>query len=54
MFHLRCETEEARARLARIAELGYDDVLLTNLNHTEAEFPEEHLVAMRALIRRQA
>jgi hypothetical protein len=50
MFHLRCDPEEARARLSRIAELGYDDVLLTNLDHTEAEFPEEHLLAMRALV----
>jgi alkanesulfonate monooxygenase SsuD/methylene tetrahydromethanopterin reductase-like flavin-dependent oxidoreductase (luciferase family) len=52
-FHLRCAPDEARARLQRIAELGYDDVLLTNLDHTEAEFPEEHLVAMRALVPRQ-
>jgi alkanesulfonate monooxygenase SsuD/methylene tetrahydromethanopterin reductase-like flavin-dependent oxidoreductase (luciferase family) len=52
MFHLRCDPEEAGARLHRIAELGYDDVLLTNLNHTEADFPEEHLVALRSLVAR--
>jgi alkanesulfonate monooxygenase SsuD/methylene tetrahydromethanopterin reductase-like flavin-dependent oxidoreductase (luciferase family) len=49
-FHLRCDLTEAGARLQRIAELGYDDVLLTNLNHTEADITEEHLVALRQLV----
>ena len=52
MFHLRCAPDEARARLERVLELGYDDVLLTNLNHTEADFDAEHLAAMRALVPR--
>jgi alkanesulfonate monooxygenase SsuD/methylene tetrahydromethanopterin reductase-like flavin-dependent oxidoreductase (luciferase family) len=49
-FHLRCGLDEAAERLARIVELGYDDVLLTNLNHTEADITEEDLVAFRALV----
>jgi alkanesulfonate monooxygenase SsuD/methylene tetrahydromethanopterin reductase-like flavin-dependent oxidoreductase (luciferase family) len=53
-FHLRCGIDAAGERLARIAELGYDDVLLTNLNHTEADITEEHLVALRALVPREA
>ncbi|HEX8967657.1 MAG TPA: LLM class flavin-dependent oxidoreductase [Chloroflexota bacterium] len=50
-FHLRCDVREAGARLQRIVELGYDDVILTNLNHTEADITEEHLVLMRGLHR---
>jgi alkanesulfonate monooxygenase SsuD/methylene tetrahydromethanopterin reductase-like flavin-dependent oxidoreductase (luciferase family) len=49
-FHLRCGLEEARNRLQRIVELGYDDVLLTSLNHTEADITEEDLVNLRALV----
>jgi len=52
-FHLRCDLAEAGARLQRIVELGYDDVLLTNLNHTEADITEEHLVGLRRLIPRE-
>ena len=48
-FHLRCAPAEAATRLKRIADLGYDEVLLTNLNHTEADFPESHLDSIRAL-----
>ncbi len=53
-FHLRCGLDAAGERLARIIELGYDDVLLTNLNHTEADITKEHLVALRALVPREA
>jgi alkanesulfonate monooxygenase SsuD/methylene tetrahydromethanopterin reductase-like flavin-dependent oxidoreductase (luciferase family) len=53
-FHLRCGLEEAGHRLQRIAELGYDDVLLTSLNHTVANITEEHLVNLRALVQRAA
>jgi alkanesulfonate monooxygenase SsuD/methylene tetrahydromethanopterin reductase-like flavin-dependent oxidoreductase (luciferase family) len=53
-FHLRCDLAEAGERLARIVELGYDDVLLTNLNHTEADITQEHLVALRGLVPREA
>jgi alkanesulfonate monooxygenase SsuD/methylene tetrahydromethanopterin reductase-like flavin-dependent oxidoreductase (luciferase family) len=49
-FHLRCDISTAGERLARIAELGYDDVLLTNLNHTEADLTEAHLRSLRALV----
>lgn len=49
-FHLRCGLQEAGERLQRVMELGYDDVLLTNLNHTEADITEEHLKALRELV----
>jgi alkanesulfonate monooxygenase SsuD/methylene tetrahydromethanopterin reductase-like flavin-dependent oxidoreductase (luciferase family) len=48
-FHLRCGLREARARLQRIVELGYDDVLLTALNHTVADITEEDLVNLRSI-----
>jgi alkanesulfonate monooxygenase SsuD/methylene tetrahydromethanopterin reductase-like flavin-dependent oxidoreductase (luciferase family) len=51
-FHLRCGLEAAGERLQRIVELGYDDVLLTSLDHTEANFTEEELTALRALVPR--
>jgi alkanesulfonate monooxygenase SsuD/methylene tetrahydromethanopterin reductase-like flavin-dependent oxidoreductase (luciferase family) len=49
-FHLRCDVTEAGDRLQRIRELGYDDVLLTNLNHTEADLTEADLLALRSLV----
>jgi alkanesulfonate monooxygenase SsuD/methylene tetrahydromethanopterin reductase-like flavin-dependent oxidoreductase (luciferase family) len=51
-FHLRCGLEEAGVRLQRIADLGYDDALLTNLNHTVADITEEDLVNLRSLVKR--
>lgn len=51
-FHLRCGLEEAGERLQRVADLGYDDVLLTSLNHTVADISEVDLVSLRALVRR--
>jgi alkanesulfonate monooxygenase SsuD/methylene tetrahydromethanopterin reductase-like flavin-dependent oxidoreductase (luciferase family) len=52
-FHLRCSLEAAGERLQRIVDLGYDDVLLTALNHTVADLPEADLVNLRALVKRQ-
>ncbi len=52
-FHLRCAPADAVERLQRIEELGYDDALITNLNHTEADITEEHLVALRAMVKRE-
>ena len=41
---LRCGPEEARARLNRLAETGFDDAIVT-VN----DFSEEHMAAVRAL-----
>jgi alkanesulfonate monooxygenase SsuD/methylene tetrahydromethanopterin reductase-like flavin-dependent oxidoreductase (luciferase family) len=49
-FHLKCDLEEAGHRLARVAELGYDDALLTALNHTEDDISEADLINLRALV----
>ena len=47
-FDLLCGPEEAADRLRRVAELGYDDVLLTKpINQTEQD-----LIEMRALLPR--
>jgi alkanesulfonate monooxygenase SsuD/methylene tetrahydromethanopterin reductase-like flavin-dependent oxidoreductase (luciferase family) len=51
-FHLRCDLQEAGARLQRIAELGYDDALITALNHTEADITAADLEHLRALVPR--
>src|SRR5205085_3051199 len=51
-FHLRCDLDEAGARLQRVVELGYDDALLTNLNHTVADITETDLANLRSLVAR--
>ena len=51
-FSLECPEAEARERLERLAELGYDDALLTRANHSEADLPEEELVRIRGLLPR--
>jgi alkanesulfonate monooxygenase SsuD/methylene tetrahydromethanopterin reductase-like flavin-dependent oxidoreductase (luciferase family) len=50
-FHLRCDVQEAGVRLQRLADLGYDDTLLTALNHTEDDITHADLVALRALVK---
>jgi len=52
-FQLECSPEEARYRLSRLAELGYDDALLTRANHTPEDITEEDLIEIRALLPRQ-
>jgi hypothetical protein len=50
-FHLRCGVQEAGERLQRLVDLGYDDTLLTALNHTEDDITHEDLVALRGLVK---
>ena len=49
-FNIECGETEACERLERLAELGYDDALLTRANHTEADITEEDLIQIRGLI----
>jgi hypothetical protein len=35
-FHLRCDPKEAADRLRRVAELGFDDVLLVKQDHARS------------------
>jgi alkanesulfonate monooxygenase SsuD/methylene tetrahydromethanopterin reductase-like flavin-dependent oxidoreductase (luciferase family) len=49
-FNLKCGPKSAAERLARIADLGYDDVLLVQQGHTPESLTEEHLRAMRGLV----
>jgi alkanesulfonate monooxygenase SsuD/methylene tetrahydromethanopterin reductase-like flavin-dependent oxidoreductase (luciferase family) len=51
-FNLECPPEEARERLQRLADLGYDDALLTRANHSEADITEADLEEIRALLPR--
>ena len=51
-FHLNCPPEEARERLARLAELGFDDVLCSKLNYSDEDWPQADLRALRELLPR--
>jgi len=51
-FTLECGPEEAAARLQRLADIGYDDALLTGSGHSDADLPESDLEAIRALVPR--
>ena len=57
-FHLRCGPDEARRRLERVAELGYDDILLVKADHTrraplyEPDYTQDDLAQIRALLPR--
>jgi alkanesulfonate monooxygenase SsuD/methylene tetrahydromethanopterin reductase-like flavin-dependent oxidoreductase (luciferase family) len=51
-FSLECSRSEAAERLARLADLGYDDALLTRANHSEADITDEDLEEIRALLPR--
>jgi alkanesulfonate monooxygenase SsuD/methylene tetrahydromethanopterin reductase-like flavin-dependent oxidoreductase (luciferase family) len=49
-FNLKCGPKSASERLARLADLGYDDALLVQQGHTEASVTAEHLAVMRGLV----
>jgi hypothetical protein len=49
-FSLECGPQEAAERLHRVAELGYDDVCLVRIGHTEADLTEDDLWQIRALV----
>jgi alkanesulfonate monooxygenase SsuD/methylene tetrahydromethanopterin reductase-like flavin-dependent oxidoreductase (luciferase family) len=51
-FTLACGPEEAADWLHRLDELGYDDVCLVRLGHTEADLTEDDLWQIRALVPR--
>jgi alkanesulfonate monooxygenase SsuD/methylene tetrahydromethanopterin reductase-like flavin-dependent oxidoreductase (luciferase family) len=51
-FHLNCPPEEARERLAHLAELGFDDVLCSRLNYSDEDWPEADLRTLRSLLPR--
>ena len=51
-FHLNCPPEEARDRLAWLAELGFDDVLCSRLDYSDEDWPETDLRTLRGLLPR--
>lgn len=52
-FNLRCGPQSAAERLARLAELGFNDALIVKMNHTEATLTADDLRAIRALVPRE-
>ncbi|HLF77787.1 MAG TPA: LLM class flavin-dependent oxidoreductase [Dehalococcoidia bacterium] len=48
-FSLACGPKSAKERLHLLEEMGYDDVLLVRMNHTEADITEADLRSYRAL-----
>jgi alkanesulfonate monooxygenase SsuD/methylene tetrahydromethanopterin reductase-like flavin-dependent oxidoreductase (luciferase family) len=49
-FNLECGPQEAAERLQRLADIGYDDALLTRANYSDADLPEADLQQIRALL----
>jgi alkanesulfonate monooxygenase SsuD/methylene tetrahydromethanopterin reductase-like flavin-dependent oxidoreductase (luciferase family) len=49
-FTLVCGPHAAAERLHMLAELGFDDVLLTRMSHSAADIPEDDLIEIRALL----
>ena len=52
-FNLNCSPAEAAERLAKVAEMGFDDVLCSRLNYSDADWPEDDLRELRSLLPRQ-
>ena len=51
-FNLVCPPQEAAERLAKLAEAGYDAVVVTRLNYAPEDWPEEDLLELRRLLPR--
>ncbi len=49
-FNLNCPPEEARERLARVAELGFDTILCSRLDYSNEDWPESDLCELRSLL----
>jgi hypothetical protein len=54
VFGLTCEPNEAADWLGRVADIGFDDVSLVRIGHTEADLTEEDLRVIRGLVPRHA
>jgi alkanesulfonate monooxygenase SsuD/methylene tetrahydromethanopterin reductase-like flavin-dependent oxidoreductase (luciferase family) len=53
-FHLRCAPDAAAERLALLAELGYDDVLLHEPRHPHRDLTWDDFVSVRALLTKES
>lgn len=51
-FNLVCPPEEAAARLQKLAEAGYDTIVVTRLNYANEDWPEADLAELRGLLPR--
>lgn len=53
-FNLRCPPEEAASRLQRLADCGYDTIVVTRLDYSNEDWPESDLAELRSLLPREA
>jgi hypothetical protein len=53
-FNLNCTPAEAAERLAKVADMGFDDVLCSRLNYSAEDWPEEDLRELRSLLPRES
>lgn len=51
-FNLQCPPEEARERLQKLADAGYDTLIVTRLNYADEDWPEADLLELRSLLPR--
>ena len=51
-FNLICPPEEAAARLQRLADCGYDTIIVTRLDYANEDWPEADLAELRSLLPR--
>jgi len=51
-FTLQCGPQEAAERMARLAELGFDDICCSRLNYAAEDWPEEDQTLLRSLLPR--
>jgi alkanesulfonate monooxygenase SsuD/methylene tetrahydromethanopterin reductase-like flavin-dependent oxidoreductase (luciferase family) len=51
-FNLICPPEEAASRLQRLADCGYDTIIVTRLNYADEDWPEADLAELMSLLPR--
>jgi alkanesulfonate monooxygenase SsuD/methylene tetrahydromethanopterin reductase-like flavin-dependent oxidoreductase (luciferase family) len=52
-YSLQCPPEEAARRLELLADAGYDLLVVTRLNYSDEDWPEEDLAQLRNLLPRE-
>jgi hypothetical protein len=52
-FNLQCPPEEAASRLQKLADAGYDTIVVTRLNYSDEDWPESDLAELRGLLPRE-
>jgi alkanesulfonate monooxygenase SsuD/methylene tetrahydromethanopterin reductase-like flavin-dependent oxidoreductase (luciferase family) len=52
-FNLQCPPEEAASRLQKLADAGYDTIVVTRLNYSDEDWPESDLAELRGMVPRE-